>query len=525
MNRNTTIISGIIGLFLVLIGLINSVSTGIDVPTIFIFAIGSILIIIYVTYNTKDIKILFSKRSTQYLSNAIIRTIIVFGIIVILNVLGTRYVFRYDVTGNKLNTLSEQSIRVAENLDRDVKIITFFRSENRSIIENMIGMYMDYTNKIDFYFYDPDKNPDMAARYDIQQSYSTVVLETSNRIEKVELPDRNFEQPVTNALIKVSRDKMKSIFFMTGHGEKSLDDLNPNGIRFLGSYLQELNYNVGILNTFEDASIPENLIDVVVIDGPYAPLLTSELELINDFISKGGKVLFLLDPNPSAGMIDFFDSWGIVVGDDVVFDFSDAGRSLGQGPETPLIMEYNAEHPITSGFDKNTLFVRARSVIPKIDSPPTGVFLDWLCRTSQQSWAEKDYETAFNRENNELNVAFDEGRDIQGPVTVGAVAVKPLTAENIQRYNKSIGALVVFGDSDFSSNNYFGGPNGILFMNALHWLAEEQDLVAIPPKRMENRRVDMTAKEAKFVLYLMVIIIPSIIILFGLSVFFKRRGL
>ena len=102
-----------------------------------------------------------------------------------------------------------------------------------------------------------------------------------------------------------------------------------------------------------------------------------------------------------------------------------------------------------------TFFPLSRSVetIPGTGTSPTE-----LMKTSEESWAETDAASG--------NVKFDEGKDRKGPIVLGVAA------------NKSEGdkeaRLVVIGDSDFASNQFFGiQRNGDLFMNSVNWLAQE----------------------------------------------------
>ena len=47
--------------------------------------------------------------------------------------------------------------------------------------------------------------------------------------------------------------------------------------------------------------------------------------------------------------------------------------------------------------------------------------------------------------------------------------------------------IVVFGDSDFASNNYFArSGGGALFLNTVNWLTLEEDLIAIRPVGPES---------------------------------------
>jgi len=84
--------------------------------------------------------------------------------------------------------------------------------------------------------------------------------------------------------------------------------------------------------------------------------------------------------------------------------------------------------------------------------------------------------------------------------------------------------LVLFGDSDFASNGYFGaGANGDLFLMTISWLAEEADLIAIRPKSPEDRRIEATMAQSMLIFWGAVILLPAITLVLGVVVWYRRR--
>lgn len=512
MSKNITIISGIIGLILLVISVINYFAAGfLDLPTVMIFLIGLPLTLIYFVYNIQDIKYLFSKRAVQYISNAFVASLLVFGVIILLNFISNKHGFRVDLTANKQYSLAEQTIKVLQNLEKEVGITIFFPSSERSGIADFINEYQHYSDKLKYSFFDPDKNPEIARNYGVSFP-QTVILECAGKSERIFGLN---EQQLTNALIKVTREGNKVIYFMTGHEEHDIESFEADGLVFMKEILIAMNYEVKPINLISEKSVPEDCA-VFVINGPKSELLTTELDAIDVYINRGGKVFFLLDPYPSPGIPEYFDKWGITVGNDFVIDRSDAGQQYGYSIAIPYITEYNKDHPIIGNFNQRTLFPMVRSITPKLGELPVGVSVIWLCRTTSESWGEVDFQG---------DPEFDEGKDMKGPVTVAAVVTKPVRVSPLLGESTKKGVMAVFGDSDFSTNRFRDDPMAGLFLNTMNWLAEEEDLVAIPPKNPANRRVSMSAQEVKFTLYLSVFILPGIVLIFGLSVFFRRRSL
>src|SRR3989442_15244381 len=92
-------------------------------------------------------------------------------------------------------------------------------------------------------FIDPDKQPQVAQQYSVTQygefqnpvsgesfRYGTLILEMGGKTERIEKQSEPVrEEDVTNALMKVVKGEKKTIYFVQGHGEKSIDDSERNG--------------------------------------------------------------------------------------------------------------------------------------------------------------------------------------------------------------------------------------------------------------------------------------------------------
>jgi ABC-type uncharacterized transport system involved in gliding motility auxiliary subunit len=84
--------------------------------------------------------------------------------------------------------------------------------------------------------------------------------------------------------------------------------------------------------------------------------------------------------------------------------------------------------------------------------------------------------------------------------------------------------MVVIGNSNFATNRTAGVQrNGDLFLNSVNWLAQDQDLISVRPKSPANRRVTLTQSQEKILQWLTVLILPGLVILSGVTIWWKRR--
>ena len=133
-----------------------------------------------------------------------------------------------------------------------------------------------------------------------------------------------------------------------------------------------------------------------------------------------------------------------------------------------------------------------------------------LAKTSAGSWAETDLERLYGKSEAE----FGEG-DEQGPIPVAAAATGG--AEGNAK-------VVAFGDAEFANNKYFHYMfNGDLFLNTIGWLAGQEELISIRPRMTRASRVQLTADQHRSIFYASVLIIPEILLLFGVGVWWWRR--
>ncbi|HEX2523090.1 MAG TPA: ABC transporter, partial [Terriglobia bacterium] len=84
--------------------------------------------------------------------------------------------------------------------------------------------------------------------------------------------------------------------------------------------------------------------------------------------------------------------------------------------------------------------------------------------------------------------------------------------------------VVVVGDSDFASNSYFQQQrNGDVFLNAVSWLAEDEDLISVRPKSQENRSISLTRANSSVLFWMTMVLLPGSALISGILVWLRRR--
>ena len=449
--------------------------------------------------------------------NSVVASLFLVAILVLLNFVSDRHHARTDLTETGMFSLADQTVKVLDGLERGVAVHAFFQNPDEGL-QDLLTEYRLSSRNFSFDFIDPDRQPDIAKSFDVTQ-YGTVVVECGPRVET--LRDVT-EEKLTNAILKVSRDEKKVVYFLEGHGERDIENIERDGYNAAKQALESENYDVSKTMIAREGAVPADCAVLIVVS-PHAGMLGEEINKITSYLEGGGSAFFMLDPSSGAGLEEFLASGGIDLGNNVIVDVSGMGRLYGAGPTIPLVTDYKT-HAITRGFSEMTFFPLARSVTPGRQQEE-GVELETILSSSPRSWAE----TEIEKKPLELN----EDVDLKGPVSIAVALTKELEQESREDSSGAGDAtevlskharMVVIGDADFACNSYLSvSGNRDLFLNVVNWLAEEEDMISIRPMEKTDRRISMTKAQSRNVFYLTVIAIPLLVIAVGMVVWIKRK--
>jgi ABC-type uncharacterized transport system involved in gliding motility auxiliary subunit len=375
------------------------------------------------------------------------------------------------------------------------------------VAEDLFKQYAGYADgKFTWKVVDPDRDPTLARRYGIE-SYGTIVLETKTRSEKINDAE---EEKLTNGLLKVTREGKRIVYVLQGHGEHELGNTDRQGFSEAKTALEQANYEVKPLPLAREGKVPDDAA-VVIIPGPRTDLFAPEVDALDGYLGRGGKVLAMIDPPfpqrvQDAAAKRLLARWGVTLADNLIVELSPIGRLFGIGPEVPIIQQYEP-HPITRDLSGiTTLFPLTRSL--DVAKPaPGGVTVTPLARTSPESWGETD------RQALEQGSAKPDAQDPKGPLAVAAVATKDKAR------------LVVYGTSNLATNQFLNlQGNRDFFLNTVSWLAEEEDQITVRPKDSRQAPIFLSARQGQLLFWLPVVVLPGIMLAGGVVAVVRRRA-
>ena len=494
--------------------------------------------LLYILSQWRDVARSFSGRNARLGSLAAASVVVVLALLVAINYLAKRHNKRWDWTAAHQYSLSDQTKKVLHGLPRPMRIRVYAKPEEFSRFRERLDEYQYESNQVKVEYIDPERRPTLANQDKIAQM-NTVVLEYDGRTERV---TSDTEQALTNGIIKVVQGKQNKLYFVQGHGERSADDSERSGYSTIAGLLASENFATDKLVLAQQRQVPADAV-VLVIAGPKEDFFPAEIDAVKAYLAKGGKALFLLDPReradspPLTNLVALLKDWGIEVGDNVVvnvpadvqvkdgeaIDIS-ALASLPNSDGTFVLAAKYDPHPMVQGFRVLTAYRLARSV-SAIAGGSNGHTAQNVVETTETSWAETD----TKRLTTSGQVAREPGKgDKPGPVsiaaTVSATVPEAQPSDPKDQKERPETRVAVFGDSDFGSNGLLGFQgNHNMFMNAVNWLAKQENLISIRPRDPEDRRVTLTARQQSLIRLLAIFVIPGLILAAAVQTWWRRR--
>jgi len=464
---------------------------------------------LFALLDPQRVRELLTGRQARYGSNALIMLIAFIGILLVINIFvlknpGTPK----DLTADQQNTLSKETINALKALPASVQATGFFTTQTPSAAAvKLLEKYKNNSNHMfDYSIIDPDQNP-LAANQAGVTGDGKIYLQMGNRHEIVALAS---EQDLTSGLIRLMNPGQKTIYFLTGHGERDIINSANTSFTSVKAALEAKNYTVQTLNLIAQNTIPTDA-RVIVIAGPTLPISSSELTLLQAYVSKGGALVVMEEPTPLTKLGDSPDpleaylatTWGISFDNDIVID------SNTSQPLYAVASTYGT-HAITEKLQGLvSFFPTARSLSIAVNAPtqPTT-----LITTASSAWGETDFSSLQTNG----QVAFNATTDIAGPLTL-AIAVSDTSAGS---------HIAVFGDSDFATNAFFSQyANGDVLINTIDWAAGQEQLINLSTPSTITRTL---ALPSSFWLLIMAIsflcILPGLVIAGGIISWWIRRS-
>lgn len=450
-------------------------------------------------------------RRTKYAAYASVYILVVIAVITVGNVLADRYNKSYDATANKRYSLSDQTAKIVKGLKQDATITYFNQTKDFREGKDLLDQYQNLSRKVQVKYVDADKDPEVARAAGVRNFENAAVVQIGQRKEEAKTMT---EEAITTAFIKDLKG-VRTVCFIGGSGEKQMDESGRDGFSQFKDLVGKDNYQAMTVDLLQKAEIPNDC-TVVVLAGPSRNYEQPEVDAIKKYVENGGRAFFMLDPPLKIGRAEIADngaltslleSWGVSLQKDLILDLNPIGQIAGLGPQVALVTKYGSQPIVNEMKGTATGFPLARSMEIK-NTDKTSV--EKLFDTSSSSFATSNLSSP--------SVDVRDPKNKKGPLTIAAAGTYSTGKENSQ------GRFVVIGSSGWAANRFLGfNGNDDLALNAVNWLSSDEDLISIRPKPQDDRRITMTTGQVGLVRATSQFILPLVMVVAGVGVWWKRR--
>ncbi len=549
-------------------------------------------------------------RRFQYGANSIIIALIVLGILVVINYMSTQHFKRWDLTENKDFTVSDATKKMLGDLDDVVNIEAYF---SKDLPQRLTGLQRQVEDIFDEYkayargnlavrFMDPGEDPALEQKMrfigipqvqvnieekdkiEVQNIYFGVVVKYEDKSEPIPVIQNvaTLEYDLTSAIIKVKQTEAKTVGFLTGHNEyATAEDYEALRMSLTKQYSGIVDVDVS-----DGKKVPDD-INTLVVGGPKEALSERDKYEIDQFLMRGGRIIFLIDPIEMSdrgltanaidtNLNDMLEHYGVRLGRSLVLD----GASRASAGFSSGYVQYSMPYPFWPRITKRQ-FAKNSPMVNQLES----MVLQWassveLIESKVSTSSEEDSGDVDKLQGTELFSSTQYSWTMGQPFNLGpqqratgdlktyplAVAVsgkfksfyadKPVPdlersdeeTPEIEPSQESSAEetipesletqIIVVGNAKFVTNTSLRqfGANRLFFENAVDWLTLGEELISIRSRFVTERPLELILEMEKenpqraerLKLFIKIINIcgaPFLVIAFGLARFlFKRRA-
>ncbi len=484
---------------------------------------------------------------------------LIFGIVLLLNIVSDELYFRLDFTQGHQYTLSQATKDILAKLDAPLTVTAYF-SENlppdiAQVRRDFKDMLIEYANdsngKVVYDFINPNKDQETEVKAQQagirpvvinvrerdqmkqQRAYLGATLSYQGKKEIIPLiqPGSAMEYALSSNIKKLSLKHKTKIAFLQGNGEPQISDLSQ-----LDDQLSVL-YDINTVTLTDTTTIPNDYKTLIII-APTDTIKQEYFKQLDNFISNGGRVLVALSrvkgnlSNATGnsiytGLGNWLESKGINIEPDFLIDANCGSIMVRQQegmfvmntpvrfPYLPMITKF-ADHPITKGIEQ-VLMPFASPIKYSAKSPAVQIVT--LATTSNRAGVEKP------------PVYFNAGRQwTKNDFNESSLPVAVAISGKISGNDDS--KMVVFGCGDFATNGSgqqaqkLSSDNVNLMANAIDWLSDDTGLIALRTKGITTRPLNANISDSTktLVKYLNFLLPLFLIIGYGLFRYKRRRS-
>jgi hypothetical protein len=521
---------GTVGL---LLGFIGWVWQGSTTPAITILlGIGAFGILTWIILTPQDALSLLTGRSARYGTFSVLFTAVLIAIVVLVYLGFQRAAVTLDMTQRQDFTLSIETERVLNGINRPIQITGFYSPRalvEREIDDQIFRLYEVYTQgEIKRVYIDPQEEPALAQSFGTQFDGDVFIsfLNPDGEVDFTTIApiyrETNTERDLTVAIARLLASGLFKVYFETGYSALDALDEGQQGLTGVLTGLRNNGIAASPLDLRQLASsggtIPADASALVITRGE-TDLDAAAVNVLDEYLKRGGALFILGDAvftaNPLLAENGIFNqylwqNYGIRALDAVVVDAIASGQTQLDVGSYAVYTDLEIGSRLNQDTNTTALFRIIRAIEVNTEPPVTN---GQVIASSEGSYGETDLTTLSQTG----NFNYQSGVDLDGPFTLMAWA----------RDEQTNAKIILVGDTDFITNGQVSSPQGnaILFTDAIGWLSGFSEEVSFPIQAYStglplNFIAPSTLDQIAFIT---VILIPGIVLLIGFGVWWQRN--
>lgn len=480
--------------------------------------------------------------------SSLVYILLIIGIVILINIITSRYFFRLDFTSDNRYTLSKATKEILKSIDKPVVVTAYFTSDlpaailqTRTDFKDLLTEYSNIARgNLQFEFVNPNDDEKLEkeiAQYGIspqiinvrekdqsvqKKVYLAALLKYDDKKEAIPviLPGAAMEYSLSSSIKKLIGKHKPVLGYVQGHSEPSIYSM------------QQAMKDLDVLYSIENVNLSQTVnldkYKSLIIVAPSDTIPDYDLQQLDRFLSKGGNLFIAMNRvagnlnnasgyDISTGLETWLSRKGINVDNKFIVDASCGNVSVRQQqgvysitsqlsfPYLPLIKNFS-DHPASKGIEA----VLMQFASPISYSGDAAVKFEPLAYTSEKTGLIPT-PLQFDIQKRWLNSDFN-----QSKLPVAAAFEGPISGNNYSR-------MIVVGDGDFAINGegqqvrQVNPDNVNLMVNSIDWLSDDTGLIELRTKGITSRPLDQIEDGKKaFLKYLNFLLPVLLIILYGI---------
>ena len=474
------------------------------------------------------------KRQLLLGSNAVLVSLLSFGILLFLYQLNKEYRLQWDLSQEARHSLSLDMRETLDAIDQETEpiIITAFtaqegrkdsREKNR-YVQDLLQQIDRNSSNIVWEQVDYDKERITAERLGVAD-YGRIVVQQGK--ERVDIKERVLfkrvkeqqgsrmdfygEEELLRAFSILLHNEVRSVLFTKGSGELSPLDTSPLGLSSLKRALELRSFSVDTIDLLSASSIPSET-NLVIVAQPKEGLSRSEQDILLDYISQGGALIFAYKSETSLPILERLQlrtKTGIALDQKSQFPYWDRPIvSLGAA----TLAEENKE------LGLSVVFTNARA-FTLLGNQTTGIQQDSIAKLSRNGWLERGGEKQDGKP------VFNADTDERGDFSLG-VALEIFPNSNLLQKDVLASRIVVLGDMEWLSNGILADVTGNIALgnNIVEWVTGSKKSSTSQKHTIGATELIIAKPQLDSIRLVALFPMPLLVFSLGFMVWWNRRG-